>query len=113
MYNQGRQDKIGNLVQNEIKQRERLDTNEDQLFSDGNRSPESSEDEDFRPRIDNFVVEESKRNSNQRFSGGYTSVASGAFKSHDTLKNQSTGNTFQGNAIPQTFIASGNNESLS
>ena len=69
-----------NTVENEIRQRERLDTNEDQIFSDGNRSPESSDEEDARPRIDNFmVIEESKRNSH-RYSAGLGSMAS-AFKS--------------------------------
>jgi len=105
------------MVENEIRQRERLDTNEDQIFSDGNRSPESSDEDDARPRIDNFmVVEESKRNNNHRYSAGLGSTAS-AFKSQDTVKNQAAGasnfKTLQGNAIPQAFIASGHNDSLS
>ena len=70
------QEKIINMVENEIRQRERLDTNEDQIFSDGNRSPESSDEDDVRPRIDNFmVVEESKRNNNHRYSAGLGSTA--------------------------------------
>lgn len=72
------------VVENEIKYRERFDTNEDQIFSDGNRSPETSEDEEIRPKIDNFFIEESKRN---RLSGGITSMTSGAFKSNETIKN--------------------------
>jgi hypothetical protein len=65
-----------NLVENEIRQRERLDTNEDQIFSDGNRSPESSDEDDARARIDNLmVVEESKRNNNHRYSTGLGSAA--------------------------------------
>lgn len=76
-----------NMVENEIRQRERLDTNEDQILSDGNRSPDSSDEEDARPRIDNFMVgEESKRNNNHRYSAGLGSMAS-AFKSQDTVKN--------------------------
>ena len=64
-----------------------MDTNEDQILSDGNRSPDSSDEEDARPRIDNFMVgEESKRNNNHRYSAGLGSMAS-AFKSQDTVKN--------------------------
>ena len=105
------------MVENELRQRERLDTNEDQIFSDGNRSPESSDEDDARPRIDNFmVVEESKRNNNQRYSAGLGSTAN-AFKSQDTVKNQAAGagnfRSLQGNAMPQAFIAAGHNDSLS
>ena len=47
----------------------------------------SSDEEDARPRIDNFMVgEESKRNNNHRYSAGLGSMAS-AFKSQDTVKN--------------------------
>ena len=105
-----------NLVEHELRQRERLDTNEDQLFSDGNRSPESSDEDDARARMDNLmVVEESKRNNDQRYSAGQGSATQ--FKSQDTLKNTAAGSSnfkmLQGNAIPQAFIASGHNDSLS
>jgi hypothetical protein len=81
------------MVENEIRQRERLDTNEDQIFSDGNRSPESSDEDDARPRIDNFmVVEESKRNNNHRYSAGLGSTANAnQFQSQETVKNQVAG----------------------